>query len=160
MTSALLYLTLFASSLPQIVAEAEVVKAHADTNPIAKVIELLSNLEAKVLKEGEEEQKLYDEYAEWCEDESKQKQFEIKTGKAEKEKLEATIAKATSDIEAADTRIGELAAQIATAEADLKSATEIRKKENEDFQATEKDLVETIDILQRAIGILEQEMSK
>merc|ERR1719198_1129357 len=110
--------------------EAEVVRAHVETNPIAKVIELLSNLEAKVLKEGEEEQKLYDEYAEWCEDESKQKQFEIKTGKAEKEKLEATIAKATADIEAADARIGELSAQIATAEADLKSATEIRNKEN------------------------------
>merc|ERR1719408_563706 len=129
-------------------------------NPISKVLELIANLQAKVIKEGEEEQKMYTEFAEWCEDESKQKQFEIKTGKAEKEKLEATIAKATADIDEADTKIGELTATIATADQDLKAATEIRAKENADFTATEKDLVETIDILQRAIGILEQEMAK
>merc|ERR1719498_2382999 len=92
-------------------------QADQQTNPIAKIIELISNLQAKVIKEGEEEQKIYDEFAEWCEDESKQKQFEIKTGKAEKESLEAAIAKATADIEAADTRIGELSSSIATAEA-------------------------------------------
>merc|ERR1719199_316930 len=130
LSSSPLILALLAAAFSQGGADTALVKAHQDTNPIAKVIELLSNLQAKVIKEGEEEQKLYDEFAEWCEDESKQKQFEIKTGKAEKEKLEAIIAKATADIEDADTRIGELSAQIATAEADLKSATEIRKKEN------------------------------
>merc|ERR1719408_1131093 len=60
----------------------------------------------------------------------------------------------------ADARIADLTSTIATADADLKSATEIREKENADFNAAEKDLMETIDILQRAIGILEQEMAK
>merc|ERR1719265_549335 len=129
-------------------------------NPISKVLELIANLQAKVIKEGEEEQKLYSGFAEWCEDESKQKQFEIKTGKSEKEKLEATIAKAIADMDEADARIADLSSTIATADADLKSATEIREKENADFNAEEKDLMETIDILQRAIGILEQEMAK
>merc|ERR1719265_2600108 len=67
---------------------------------------------------------------------------------------------ATADIDEADTRIGELTATIATADQDLKSATEIREKEHADFNAEEADLMETIDILQRAIGILEQEMAK
>merc|ERR1719265_2946419 len=125
-------------------------------NPVSKVIELLSNLQAKVIAEGEAEHKLYEEFAEWCEDESKQKQFEIKTGESDQEKLEATIEKANADISGADAAIGELSSGIATNEADLKAATEIRNKEEKDFTATETDLVETVDILQRAIAILEK----
>merc|ERR1719247_1103425 len=91
-------------------------KVLAKANPIEKVLELISNLQAKIVAEGEEAQKLYEEFAEWCEDESKQKQFEIKTGEGQKEELEATISKATSDIEAADAAISELSAAIATNE--------------------------------------------
>merc|ERR1719473_1927949 len=97
------------------------------TNPIEKVIEILSELQQKIIKEGEVAQKIYDEFAEWCEEESKNLQFEIKTGKAE---------------------------------ADLKAATEIRDKEHADFLAEEADLVDTVDALERAIGILEREMAK
>merc|ERR1719201_2449374 len=44
-------------------------------------------------------------------------------------------------------------------EADLEAAATIREKELATFQAEEKDLVETIDILERAIGIIEKEMN-
>ena len=43
-------------------------------------------------------QKTYDEFAEWCEDRSKDLQFEIKTGKGNKADLEATIQKETANI--------------------------------------------------------------
>lgn len=144
----------------EVSANQELSLASFQANPIEKVLELISNLQAKVVAEGEEAQKLYEEFSEYCEDEAKQKQFEIKTGEAEKEKLEATIAKANSDIEGAEAAIGDLTAGIATNEKDLADATAIRKKENADFTAEEKDLMETIDILGRAIGILEQEMAK
>jgi len=58
----------------------------------------------------------------------KNKQFELKTAQAEKEKLEATIAKAASDADDNTESIEELAASIAQNEADLKDATLIRKK--------------------------------
>ena len=45
-------------------------------------------------------------------------------------------------------------------EADLKAATGIREKESADFAANEKELVDIIDTLQRAVGIIEREMSK
>merc|ERR1719316_1493709 len=121
---------------------------------------MISELEQKVIGEGEAAQKLYDEFAEWCEEESKNLQFEIKTGKAEAEDLQATIDKCVSDIKAFDEKIEELSAQIATDEEDLKEATGIREKENADFLAVEADLVDTIDALERAIGILEREMAK
>merc|ERR1719482_2521038 len=132
----------------------------AQTNPIEKVIEMMSELQQKIIGEGEAAQKVYDEFAEWCEEESKNLQFEIKTGKAQAEELTSTIEKAVSDIKANEEKIEELAAKISTAEADLKAATEIRNKENSDFLAVEAELVDTVDALERAIGILEREMAK
>merc|ERR1719183_2762649 len=134
--------------------------AAADTNPLAKVIELLDGLAAKITKEGEAEQKAYQEYIEWCDDFTKEKAFEIKSLTAKKEKLEATISKCTSDIEGADTKIEELVADIATGEAELKNATLIRETEKADFDAGEAELVDSIDVLDRAIAILEREMAK
>jgi len=126
--------------------------------PIDKVISMLSELETKIIAEGEEAHKVYAEFAEWCEDTSKNGMYEIKTGKSDVESLKATIAKEQSNIDAQTATIEELAGAIATDDADLKAATEIRDKEAADFAAKEKDLVETIDTLERAIGIIEKEM--
>merc|ERR1719487_2908482 len=142
------------------VAAAVVVSASAnEASPIAKVIQMVSDLETKIIGEGEEAQKTYEEFAEWCEETSKNVKFEIKTGKNEVASLKATIEKDSANIATQESTIEDLAANIATDEADLKAATEIRDKENADFQAQEKDLVETIDIVERAIGIIEKEMA-
>jgi len=133
--------------------------AAADTsNPISKVLQLLSELQQKVLKEGEAEQKQYEAFAEWCEDTAVAKQYEIKDGKAAVERLSATIEKEAANIANAETKIAELAATISTNEADLKAATEIREKEAADFAASDADLAETIDMLGRAIGIIAKNM--
>ena len=130
-----------------------------EASPIAKVIQMVSDLETKIIGEGEESQKVYEEFSEWCETTSKNVKFEIKTGKNEVASLKATIEKDTANIQTQDSTIEELAASIATDEADLKAATEIRDKEEADFSAQEKDLVETIDIVERAVGIIEKEMN-
>merc|ERR1719359_2401672 len=134
------------------------VASTATANPIAKVIELLTELEAKIMEDGETEQKVYEEYFEWCDDAAKEKAFEIKTATAKKEKLEATIKKATSDIDDYAEKIKELVASIATDEKDLEDATVIREKEHKDFLAAEAELMESIDMLARAAGIIEREM--
>merc|ERR1719456_1474006 len=128
------------------------------TNPIQKVIELITSLEGKLMKEGEAEQKAYEEFFEWCDDAAKNKQFEVKTATAAKEKLEATIKKAASDIEDADEKIAGLVASIAADNKDLEDATVIREKENADFKAAEAELMQGIDMLERAIGIIERNM--
>merc|ERR1719298_89462 len=110
--------------------QASALSSGAQGNPIEKVIEMMSELQQKIIKEGEAAQKVYDEFSEWCEEESKNLQYEIKTAKAEAEELTATIDKATADIKALDEKIEELSAAIATDEADLKAATEIRDKEH------------------------------
>jgi chromosome segregation ATPase len=131
-----------------------------ETNPMAKVIELMDDCSAKVTADGEAEAKVYKEYYEWCDDASKNTGFAIKTAKAAKEKLESSIAKLTSDIAVSGSKIEDLAAAIAEAEKELADATGIREKENADFVKAEAELVDGVDTLGRAIGILEREMAK
>jgi len=132
--------------------------AHTTQNPLAKVITMFSELEGKIMKEGEAEEKAYKEFFAWCDDAAKNKGFDVKTASAAKEKLKATIAKCKSDIEDADEVVAKMVADIAQDEKDLEDATVIRKKENEDFKAAEAELMEGIDMLERAIGIIERSM--
>merc|ERR1719482_2213136 len=120
---------------------------------------MMSGLEQKIIGEGKEAQKVYDEFAEWCEDRSKDLGFEIKTGKASVADLSATIEDEDAKIAAATSKIDDLSSDIASDEADLKAATKIREKEAADFAAEEKELNEVIDMLQRAIAIIEKEMA-
>merc|ERR1719399_2242572 len=121
---------------------------------------MISDLEAKIIGEGKDAQKVYDEFSEFCEDRARELQFEIKTGKANVKDLEATIADENAKQASLNAKIEELSAAIATDEQDLKAATEIRAKEQKAFEAEEKELVDTLDTVSRAIGILEKELNK
>jgi len=131
-----------------------------NASPIAKVLEMISDLQAKVISEGEESHKVFSEFAEMCEDRSRQLGFSIKTAEGQITDLKATLAKEAANSEELDTKIGALATEIATDTADLKAATEIRTKEQADFAQEEKELVDVIDTITRAKGILEKEMAK
>jgi len=133
---------------------------QADTNPLSKVYDLMDELVAKINKEGEAEAKAYKEYFDWCDDMAKNAGFEIKTAESKKEKLEAQIGELTSSITVAISKIEELAAAIAADDAELKNATTIRKKENAEFMKNEAELMDCVDTLERAIGILTKEMEK
>jgi len=130
------------------------------SNPLGKVYELMSALEAKIIKEGEAEAKAFKEFFEWCDDASKNINYDIKTGKKSQEKLTAKIDELASDIEVGESKIEELSGAIATNEGELKDAQAIRDKEAADFAASEKELVDTVDTLDRAISIISTEMSK
>eukprot|EP00929_Paragymnodinium_shiwhaense_P105096 TRINITY_DN6_c0_g1_i1.p1 TRINITY_DN6_c0_g1~~TRINITY_DN6_c0_g1_i1.p1 ORF type:complete len:733 (-),score=273.09 TRINITY_DN6_c0_g1_i1:118-2316(-) len=130
------------------------------SSPLGKVLALLKDLSAKVTNDGEVEEKVYKKYFAYCDDVTTQKRFEIKTASAQKEKLESKISQLTSDIEVSVTKIADLAKEIASGSKELKDATAIRDKENANFQENEKELMEVVDTLGKAIGILEKELSK
>merc|ERR1719359_2433788 len=132
----------------------------SEANPIEKILEMISELQAKVIGEGKDAQKTYDEFAEWCEDRSTSLSHEIKTGKADVAEFQATIEEETSTIGALETKIEELSSDIQSNEADLEAATGIREKEAADFAAEEKELTEVISMLERATSILSKEMAK
>jgi hypothetical protein len=135
-------------------------QASAETSPVSKVLDLLSGLQSKIIGEGEAAQKEYDEYAEWCDDRSKNVDFEIATGARNVEDLQAHIEEEKATQSELKTKIEELAGGLATDSADLKAATAIRGKESADFAAEEKESSDVISTLERAIRILSREMQK
>jgi hypothetical protein len=132
----------------------------AETNPLAKVLNLMEELKAKIIKEGEAEAKAYDEYLQWCQSAVQDTGFAIETATKEKGELEAKIMELSAAISAAGSKTEDLASAIATNENDLKSATSIRETELADFASSEKELMEVISAIDRAISILEKEMAK
>merc|ERR1719442_138227 len=63
-----------------------------EASPVAKVVHLLSDLHAKVTKEGEQAKKTFEEYSEWCEDRTRDLTHDLKTATSEADGLKATIA--------------------------------------------------------------------
>ena len=55
-------------------------KAQADAvpGPIGKVLQMIGDLEQKIIAEGGTSQKVYEEHSEFCEDRNKELTFEIK----------------------------------------------------------------------------------
>jgi len=136
------------------------VAAARVASPITKVIELMAGLEAQIKKEGEESAALKAEKDTWCKDTSVNLGFEIKTGTQESEELQAKIGKEAASINSLTLKIEELAASIAKDDKDLTAATKVRDTELADFEAEEKELMDTIDTLKRAISVIQREMSK
>merc|ERR1719215_2608002 len=59
---------------------------------VAKVMDLIDELAAKIVKEGEVEQKAYDEYLQWCQSAVQETGFAIETATKEKELMEVLSA--------------------------------------------------------------------
>lgn len=127
-------------------------------NPVQKAMELLSGLQAKLLRQGETSTKVYDEFADWCKTKSRASQQAMQRLKADQEDQKAAIEKASDEVDSLGTKVEELSSRISTDESDLKAATLIRNKEAGDFAKVQKDLIDTIDTIERAVKILEKEV--
>jgi len=132
----------------------------AAVNPLQKTTSLLQDLIAKVTEEDAAAKAEYEKFTAYCEKTARNFQYEIKTEKAEIGELEASIDKETSESMALDAKVDELSGDIAAAEAQLKDATAIRKKEAADFAAVQQELTETISMIERAISVIKREMAK
>lgn len=144
--------------LPFLAVPGGVDAVQAKSNPMEKTIKLMSDLQASIIKDGEDEEKAFREYYNWCDSAAAESKNTIKTQKASKAKLTATIERASSDLENADTKVEELTEAISSDERKLKEATEVRQTARADFETAEHELAEAVDMLRRAGGILEKEM--
>lgn len=132
--------------------------ALASANPLMKCVQLLGDLQQKVVTDGEIENKMFEKFSEWCEDETSSNQYALKTAKAKAESLAAAIEKEASKISSASATIDELAGTVTRNRKDLEAATAIREKERSDFEAADAEMASTIDQITRAIGILRKNL--
>merc|ERR1719484_377049 len=125
-------------------------------SPVAKVIELLDELTGKVKADLAAEETMMEEYSTWCDKESNEKEDAITSHKRTIGDLESEIADATARISELGTEVEELAGKISGAETDLAEATKLREEEKATFAASETELVDTVDSLERALVVLKR----
>merc|ERR1719353_1226198 len=125
-------------------------------SPVAKVIELLDELTGKVKGDLAAEETMMEEYSTWCDSESNEKEDAITSHKRTIGDLEAEIADATARISELSTEVEELAGKISSAESELSDATKVRSEESATFEASESELVDTVDSLERALVVLKR----
>merc|ERR1719327_1124683 len=125
--------------------------------PVQKVIQLLQEMQMKGKAEMKDEAGKFSAYKQFCDDQTAAKTEAIKKANALMEQLAADIQMAESEVKQLAKQIAELDAEIAGYKGDEKAATEVRDKEKEDYKKTHLDYSESVDALQRAIGILKKQ---
>merc|ERR1719502_501253 len=126
----------------------------AKNRPVSKVITLLKDMQKQLEQEAEEDEEIYEKMACWCETNDKEKTKAIADAEARIEDLTAEIESLTAASARLNTEIKNLEKEIAKNQAALDKATAIRTKELAEFNAEEKDMLQSITALKSAITVL------
>lgn len=126
----------------------------AKNRPVTKVIDLLKDMKKQLEAEGEEDEKVFDRMACWCETNDKEKTKAIADAEARLEDLAAKVESYTATSARLGTEIDNLKDELAKNQQALDQATEIRSKEAKDFSGAEVDLIGSIDALGGAVNVL------
>merc|ERR1711933_223014 len=126
----------------------------AENRPVSKVITLLKDMLKQLEKEAEEDEEIYDKVACWCETNDKEKTKAIADAEAKIADLTTKIEELTAASARLNTEIKNLGKEVAANQEALDQATAIREKQLAEFNAEEKDLLESISALKAAITVL------
>merc|ERR1719236_158419 len=126
----------------------------AKNRPVSKVITLLKDMLAQLEKEAAEDEEIYDKMACWCETNDKAKTKAIAEAEARIADLTSKIEELTANSARLGTEIKNLEKEVAANQEALDQATAIRTKQLAEFNAEEKDLLESISALKAAITVL------
>jgi len=129
-------------------------EAAAKNRPVSKVITLLKDMLKQLEKEQEEDEEIYDKIACWCETNDRAKTKAIAEAEARIEALTTKIEELTAQSARLGTEIKNLEAEVEANQQALDKATAIRQKQLAEFNAEEKDLLESISALKAAITVL------
>merc|ERR1719215_431832 len=102
-------------------------------------------------KEAEEDEEIYDKMACWCETNDKEKTKSIADAEAKIEDLTTKIEEYTAASARLNTEIKNLESEVAKNQEALDKATAIREKQLAEFNAEEKDTLESISSLKAAV---------
>jgi len=128
--------------------------SDAKNRPVSKVITLLKDMLKQLEKEAQEDEEIYDKLACWCETNDKEKTKAIADAEAKIEELTTKIEELTALSARLNTEIKNLESEVAKNQEALDQATAIREKQLAEFNAEEKDLLESISALKAAITVL------
>merc|ERR1740138_573623 len=126
----------------------------AKSRPVSKVITLLKDMLKQLEKEAAEDEEIYDKMACWCETNDKEKTKSIADAEARIGELTTKIEELTAGSARLNTEIKNLEKEKAKNQEALDQATQLREKQLAEFNAEEKDLMESISALKSAVTVL------
>jgi hypothetical protein len=138
-----------------VAVQAAAATTREDKNrPVTKVINLLKDMQAQLEKEATEDEEVYEKVACWCQTNDKSKTKAIADAEDHITSLTANIEEFTANSARLNTEIKNLESEIAKNQAALDKATAIRQKELAEFNAEEKDMLQSIGALKSAVTVL------
>merc|ERR1719454_1204255 len=117
---------------------------------------MIEEMKKTVEKEANDDQVAYDKYMCWCVTNEKEKTAAIANAEQMIADLTAFIEEAAAKMGALKTEIEALEGDIADDNNALQTAMSVRKKENDEFVASEADMKETRGLLGEAIEVLKK----
>jgi hypothetical protein len=130
------------------------VAAATGESPVAKVTAVLAELKTKTEADGRGEQKLYDQFACWCEETTKNTKADIVTGEKRESDLTDSIRQLNGRLGSGKVELARVEQAVKDGTADTAKATTVRGKEASEFAQRKADLETAIENLDRAISVL------
>jgi hypothetical protein len=122
--------------------------------PVSKVIRLLKDMQAALEKEKADDESLREKMECWCETNEKDKNTAIDTANSRIDGLVSDIGKHSGKSAELEATIKQVEKELAANIEALDTATEVRAKEREEFNASEKDMMQAIGALKNAVLVL------
>jgi len=122
--------------------------------PVTKVINLLKDMQSQLQTEQETDQEVFEKLACWCETNKKEKSAAIDNAQTAISELVSTIEEKTAKSSKLTTEIEAVTEEVSKNEEALNQATAIREKELGEFNAEEKDVMQSIQALGNAVEVL------
>jgi len=134
--------------------------AEAKNHPISKVVALLNDMKVQLEKEADADEEIYSKLACWCKTNDKGKTKSIADGEARISTLANTIEKMSALSTTLSGEISGLKKEIAANEKSLEVATSLRRKQLAEFNAEEKEMIQSISALKSATVSLSKHHEK
>merc|ERR1719311_1127195 len=123
-------------------------------NPITRVVQLMEGLSKKIEKDGKAEEDLFEKYVCWYKTVVSTKKQSNAEAKDRIEQLTAFIDDVKSGRVEFTSERKDLEAEIEKLNTEIETATDMRKKENEDFLAAKDEMEKAIAALEKAVDVL------
>lgn len=134
--------------------------SDSKNRPVTKVINLLKDMQKQLEKEAEDDQEVYDKMQCWCTTNDKEKTQAIKDAEILIDQLTGTVEELTAQSARLNAEIKNLEKEVAANTEALGKATALRTKQLAEFNAEEKDLLQSVAALKAAVTVLSKHHSK
>jgi hypothetical protein len=138
---------------------AALLRTADEANPVSKIVKLLKDMQARLTEEATTDETIYEKMSCWCEVTEKEKTASIAAAEAAIDENTAAIEENSALSAQLKTEIENLKAEMAKAEDAIADATGLRDSERAEFEEENKELLETIAALTKALEVLGKHQS-